>query len=72
MLKSLTKLCLLEELAQREKHSCCVVASRLEPNWAKVEFYWANSSFFVAQLWAAQPTPDTDGTTCFQTRSVRQ
>jgi hypothetical protein len=48
--------------------SCCVAASRSEPNCAKAatSLYWASSSFmlpatcFMDLVWAADPTRDTD------------
>jgi hypothetical protein len=48
--------------------SCCVAASRSEPNCAKAATsrYWASSSFmlpatcFMDLVWAADPTRDTD------------
>lgn len=47
---------------------CWVEASRSEPNWAKAatSLYWASSSlrepatYFMALIWAADPTLDTD------------
>lgn len=48
--------------------SCWVAASRSDPNWAKAatSLYWASSSLslpatcFMALIWAAEPTRDTD------------
>lgn len=49
-------------------NKCWVAASRSDPNWAKAatSLYWASSSFkepatyFIALIWAADPTLDTD------------
>ena len=60
--------------------SCCVAASRSDPNCAKAatSLYWASSSLslpatcFIALIWAAEPTRLTDRPTFIAGRIPRQ